>query len=103
VDRFVTELAQVRSALNLDRLHLFGSSWGGMLAMQYVLDRQKDRPGLESLILCGSPASMIRWVSDCTELLAEETEETSTYAASTRGRPAWSAPSPKQATTSTTR
>ena len=29
VDRFVEELAQVRSALNLDRLHLFGSSWGG--------------------------------------------------------------------------
>ena len=36
MDRFVTELAQVRSALNLDRLYLFGSSWGGMLAMQYV-------------------------------------------------------------------
>jgi proline-specific peptidase len=72
-DRFVAELAQVRSALNLDRLHLFGSSWGGMLAMQYVLDR---RPELESLILCGSLASMIRWVSDCTELLAAQTEET---------------------------
>jgi proline iminopeptidase len=57
VDRFVAELAQVRSALELGRLHLFGSSWGGMLAMQYVLDR---RPDLESLILCGSPASMIR-------------------------------------------
>jgi len=65
VDRFVEELAQVRSALNLDRLHLFGSSWGGMLAMQYVLDRHGDQPGLESLILCpatwrrctaGSPA-----------------------------------------------
>ena len=39
VDRFVAELAQVREALDLDRLHLFGSSWGGMLAMQYVLDR----------------------------------------------------------------
>ena len=73
VDRFVEELAQVRSALKLDRLHLFGSSWGGMLAMQYVLDR---RPDLERLILCGSPASMIRWVSDCAALLAEETEET---------------------------
>ena len=73
VDRFVEELAQVRSALKLDRLHLFGSSWGGMLAMQYVLDR---RPDLESLILCGSPASMIRWVSDCELLLAEETEAT---------------------------
>jgi len=73
VDRFVEELAQVRSALGLDRLHLFGSSWGGMLAMQYVLDRQ---PELESLTLCGSPASMIRWVADCEELLAAEPEAT---------------------------
>ena len=73
VDRFVAELAQVRAALGLDRLHLFGSSWGGMLAMQYVLDRQ---PELESLTLCGSPASMIRWVSDCDGLLAEEPAET---------------------------
>jgi proline-specific peptidase len=73
VDRFVEELAQVREALHLDRLHLFGSSWGGMLAMQYVLDR---RPELASLTLCGSPASMIRWVADCEELLAAETAET---------------------------
>ncbi len=40
--------------------------------MQYVLDRQ---PELRSLILCGSPASMIRWVADCDELLAAEPEE----------------------------
>jgi proline-specific peptidase len=69
VDRFVEEVAQVRAALGLDRLHLFGSSWGGMLAMQYVLDR---RPDLDSLILCGSPASMIRWATDCAELLAAQ-------------------------------
>ena len=73
VDRFVEELAQVREALRFDRLHLFGSSWGGMLAMQYVLDR---RPDLVSLTLCGSPASMIRWVADCEKLLAEQTPET---------------------------
>jgi len=72
IDRFVEELVQVRAALELDDLHLFGSSWGGMLAMQYVLDR---RPELRSLILCGSPASMIRWVSDCDELLAAQPEE----------------------------
>jgi proline-specific peptidase len=72
VDRFVQELADVRAALGLERLHLFGSSWGGMLAMQYTLDRQ---PELESLILCGSPASMTRWVSDCDGLLAEEPPE----------------------------
>src|ERR1700728_3571535 len=72
VDRFVGELAQCRATLGLDRLHLFGSSWGGMLAMQYVLDR---RPALVSLILCGSPASMTRWVRDCAELLREEPAE----------------------------
>jgi proline-specific peptidase len=72
VDRFVEELSVVRDALGLDKLHLFGSSWGGMLAMQYVLDRQPD---LVSLTLCGSPASMIRWVSDCEELLAAEPAE----------------------------
>ena len=69
VERFVQELAQVRAALGLSQVHLFGSSWGGMLAMQYVLDR---RPELESLILCGSPASMIRWVKDCDELLSAQ-------------------------------
>jgi proline-specific peptidase len=72
VDRFVQELADVRAALGLERLHLFGSSWGGMLAMQYTLDR---RPELASLILCGSPASMTRWASDCAELLAAEPAE----------------------------
>src|SRR5207302_3307616 len=38
VERSVDELAAVRSALGLERLHLFGSSWGGMLAMSYMLD-----------------------------------------------------------------
>jgi proline iminopeptidase len=68
VSHFVEELVTVRQALGLDRLHLFGSSWGGMLAMQYVLDR---RPTLESLILCGSPASMPRWIKECNELRAQ--------------------------------
>jgi proline-specific peptidase len=72
VERFVEELVTVRDALGLDRLHLFGSSWGGMLAMQYVLDR---KPQLESLILCSSPASIPRWVEDCNRLLAELPQE----------------------------
>jgi proline iminopeptidase len=72
LDRFVDELAQVRAALRLDRPHLFGSSWGGMLAMQYVLDR---KPELRSLILCGSPASMPTWVADCADLLEQQPAE----------------------------
>src|SRR4051794_37246162 len=72
VDRFVEELVTVRSTLGLDRLHLFGSSWGGMLAEQYVLD---CKPDLVSLTLCGSPASMRRWVQECDELLAGEPDD----------------------------
>ncbi len=51
VDRFVEELAQVHTTLQLERLHLFGSSWGGMLAMQYVLDRQPDLQSLTLVII----------------------------------------------------
>ena len=69
VERFVEEVETVRQALELERFHLFGSSWGGMLAMQYTLDRQP--PEVASLILCSSPASMVRWVEGCNELLAE--------------------------------
>jgi proline-specific peptidase len=67
VERFVGELAAVREALGLTRLHLFGNSWGGWLALQYVLDR---KPPLDSLILSSSPPSVPRWVSDCAQLRA---------------------------------
>jgi proline iminopeptidase len=69
IPRFVEELAQVRAALGLYRVHLFGSSWGGALALQYVLDRHPD---LQSLILCGSPASYPRWARDYAELLGQQ-------------------------------
>ena len=72
IDRFVEELAQVRAALGLDNVHLFGSSWGGILALQYALDRKAE---LQSLILCGSPASMPRWIADCEELLRQQPAE----------------------------
>jgi proline iminopeptidase len=67
VDRFVAEVAAVRDALGLRRLHLFGNSWGGWLALQYVLDRA---PALDSLILSSSPPSAPRWVADCAVLRA---------------------------------
>ena len=69
VPHFVRELESVRSALELDHFHMFGSSWGGMLAMQYLLDYQP--PSVVGLLMAGSPASMPRWVEGCQELLAE--------------------------------
>jgi len=58
VERSMDELDALRDALGLDRVHMFGSSWGGMLAMQYVIER--DRPPV-GLITAGSPASSRRW------------------------------------------
>jgi proline-specific peptidase len=61
IERSVAEVAAVRDALNLERTHLFGNSWGGWLALQYTLDRQ---PSLESLIISSSPPSVERAVRE---------------------------------------
>jgi proline-specific peptidase len=65
VETFVEELDVIRRELGLDRIHLFGNSWGGMLAMEYALTRPR---GLESLVLASSPASMPQWVEETTKL-----------------------------------
>src|SRR5665647_1561954 len=69
VPHFVREVEAVRGALELERFHLFGSSWGGQLSMQYILDYQP--PSVVSLLMSGSPASMPRWDEGYMELLAE--------------------------------
>jgi L-proline amide hydrolase len=68
VELFVEELAAVRHALALDHVHVFGNSWGGMLAMEYALT-QPD--GLESIVLASAPASMPQWVEETAKLRAE--------------------------------
>jgi L-proline amide hydrolase len=75
VELFVDEVDAVRGELGLDRIHLFGSSWGGMLAMEYALT-QPD--GLASLVLASSPASMPQWVAETGRLrglLPEDVQE----------------------------
>ncbi len=68
VSLFVEEVAAVRQALGLDRLHILGQSWGGMLGMQYALTRPE---GLVSLIVADSPASMTQWVAEANRLRAD--------------------------------
>jgi proline-specific peptidase len=65
LDRAIEELTAVREQLGLERIHLFGNSWGGWLSLQYVLDR---KPRLQSLILSSSPPSVSRWIADANEL-----------------------------------
>ncbi len=68
VETFVDEVGAVRDALGLDRTHIFGSSWGGMLAMEYALTKPT---GLASLVLSSSPASIPIWAEETMRLRSE--------------------------------
>jgi proline-specific peptidase len=65
---FVEEVDVVREALGLDRVHVLGHSWGGMLGMQYAAG-QPD--GLASLIAESSPPSVPEWMPEIARLRAE--------------------------------
>ncbi len=67
-DLFVEELGVVRKTLGLDRVHILGQSWGGMLAMQYAIGRPA---GLVGLILASSPSSIPLWIEAANRLRAQ--------------------------------
>lgn len=73
VERFVRELAQVRTALALDAVHILGHSWGSMLAVDYMLTQPT---GVKSLILASPALNVSRWLVDARELLTALPEET---------------------------
>jgi len=68
VSLFVDEVDTIRKALGLERLHLLGHSWGGMLAMEYALTQPT---GLVSLIVASSPASISQWIAEAGRLRTE--------------------------------
>lgn len=65
VDLYLDELKTVVRELGLERYHLFGSSWGGMLGMEHALTKPF---GLASLVLAGSPCSVPQWVAEANRL-----------------------------------
>ncbi len=67
VETFLEQLQSVRDGLGLERIHLFGSSWGGMLALEYALTQPA---GLVSLVLNSTPTSAPRWAEEAKRLHA---------------------------------
>jgi proline iminopeptidase len=66
--RFVDELAAVRRALNLERVHLLGHSWGGALAAEYLVAAKPA--GIVSVIFSSPLISTPRWIADADSLRA---------------------------------
>jgi proline-specific peptidase len=61
LDHFADEIDTVRDALGLKEVVLFGHSWGGLLAIEYLL-RQPE--GVESAILASTVPKVQTWIDD---------------------------------------
>lgn len=68
IEFFVAELKNVVRALGLESFHLFGQSWGGMLAVHYAAE---NPAGLQSLILANVPVDMPLWDAEGRRQAAE--------------------------------
>ena len=68
IDRFVDEVTAVRDALGLDRIHLLGHSWGGWLAIEYMLGAPS---GVVSLTLASTSASIPQFGCEAGTLISE--------------------------------
>jgi len=66
IGHFLGELQQVRDSLGLTKVHLYGHSWGSMLATDYLLSHPT---GVVSCILAGPSLSIPRWAHDADSLL----------------------------------
>lgn len=63
VARFVREIDELRTWLNLTELYILGSSWGGTIGAEYAMTRPT---GLRGIILASPLINTARWISDCT-------------------------------------
>lgn len=76
-ERFARELGQVRAALGLDEVVLYGHSWGSLLAVD-ALSGTGGEParGVRGAILAGPCLSLPRWIADSRRLIATLPPET---------------------------
>lgn len=76
IELFVDELARIREELGLDRVHLFAHSYGGPLALEYLL--RHPQSGVISLILSNSfasvPGLVEGWEQRLGELMIEQAD-----------------------------
>ena len=72
ISLYVEELETIRKTLGLDQVHLLGQSWGGQLAMEYLLTKPS---GIKSLTLADSLSNIAEWASETNRLKLELPKE----------------------------
>lgn len=68
VPRFIDEIDSIRAHLKLDRLHLYGASWGGSVVAEYLI--AKRPAGIASAVLASPLISTRLWIADADTLRA---------------------------------
>lgn len=68
IDRFCREVDEVRAALGLTTCHVLGHSWGGWLAIEWLLRRP---PGVRSAVLASTSSSAAQFVAEARRLIGQ--------------------------------
>lgn len=66
LDYFTSEIDQVRNALGLEECDLFGHSWGGWLAIDYLC---RSPQGISRVILASTSSNTKSFVENCRRLM----------------------------------
>ncbi|MCF0056259.1 proline iminopeptidase-family hydrolase [Dyadobacter sp. CY356] len=67
--RFVDEIDALRKALDLKELNILGSSWGGTVAVEYMVTKKPK--GVKSVIFAGPLISTSKWMRDAKILISQ--------------------------------
>ena len=68
IDHYLRELQEIISVLELEQVVILGQSWGGMLAMEYAVQRPAP---LQGLVLSNSLASAETWNRESRRLVTD--------------------------------
>lgn len=67
--RFVDEVDALRKALDLKEINILGSSWGGTVAVEYMVTKKPK--GVKSVIFAGPLISTSKWMRDAKILISQ--------------------------------
>ena len=67
-DTWIDELIALRKHLHLDEVYLLGQSWGGMLIIQYLIERKPE--GIKGIILSSTLPSSSLWAHEQHRLIS---------------------------------
>lgn len=68
IERFADEIDEVRAAMSLNDVHVLGHSWGGWMAIEYLLRQPK---GVKSAVLASTSSSIPQFSAECARLIGE--------------------------------